>query len=500
MSGVSTLGQAGTDLRETSRGVTQQELENERAQAKSELEEEQWEKTFSREGSQFEIERGLAERDLNIKEWNAVTNRIKNLGGSGPNQPSPSDIKSLGNSAGAAGRGVGETPYKDLETTITEASAGLPQHWDEHSREAYKNAVRQGWDNAQNKHAENVRAAKGLGLQKTRVDLEQARFDQSEDEWDWKTQNDINKNFIDGAKSSANNIKQDVISGLEVEGFTPKFKGLSDVIAEHELAMTRVKGSKKVLSEVTRKQARDIMEAAYKEGLNEVNARLSKRGMDDTIRYHLSQKKALLAKLKFYESKVLEKAGATGPWWGRIPAFQYFLPNDAVAEDFIEGFAIEVASILNDGRPTKEDAAAARAMIPDRQDTDVVAAQKMRNMIDLAQITINSIIEGFPVPLMVYIQDDGTFNKKMVQDKALSGVLDNEQKGILRKRAANGDKSAEALLQSLGEGNQAKSQVIKYPNDISPDDSGQQPIYDYTDSTSTTTTTWGKPPKQNNGR
>ena len=139
-------------------------------------------------------------------------------------------------------------------------------------------------------------------------------------------------------------------------------------------------------------------------------------------------------------------------------------------------------------------------MIPDRQDTDVVAAQKMRNMIDLAQITINSIIEGFPVPLMVYIQDDGTFNKKMVQDKALSGVLDNEQKGILRKRAANGDKSAEALLQSLGEGNQAKSQVIKYPNDISPDDSGQQPIYDYTDSTSTTTTTWGKPPKQNNGR
>ena len=359
----------------------------------------------------------------------------------GPKPPALASVMGAGDGVGAAGRGAGEEYHKTREKTVKDAvvlfqGGGIK---DENLIAQYAGAVGSGWDKADDRW-------RGRYLQDRRLQQGADRITQVDRRLDWREEQALNKEYVETANGLAVRIGKEIRASLTVPGYVTEFKGPAEIIAETNEMASEVKGGQEALTEMSLRRAKDVTLAAHADAIAAVNADLSEQGPDATVKYHLAQKQALLLKLKYYEEGVLGQADATGPWWGRIPAFQYILPDDAVAEDFIEGFALEIASVLNDGRPSEQDKNAARAMVPDRQDTAEVAAGKMRNMIALAEITIRAVKNEFPAPMMVYVNKEGEFDLQRAEDQVMGGTLDAEQIRVLKHRANEGDQSAAQLL------------------------------------------------------
>tara|TARA_Y100000593_G_scaffold60539_2_gene112255 strand:- start:431 stop:2833 length:2403 start_codon:yes stop_codon:yes gene_type:complete len=114
-----------------------------------------------------------------------------------------------------------------------------------------------------------------------------------------------------------------------------------------------------------------------------------------------------LARVRQLEDRFLS-AEVQGPIYASVmPIFQFFHPKSAAYDRMVESFRVELAAIINQGRPSDKDAEAVGAIIPKRTDTKIVAADLFESMRDMMKAKRMAILNDFDLPLNEFVTPAG---------------------------------------------------------------------------------------------
>ena len=175
-----------------------------------------------------------------------------------------------------------------------------------------------------------------------------------------------------------------------VETYLDMFNSFKDM-ADIEDVPKRYKSM--VLNEMTKKYD-EAMTQAYKDLRKE-------GGLPDTARMAQAEIRALGEKIDHLE-ELRGGVEVDGVLARFVPDLQLLFPN-SYAYDHIHGaFALEVASVLNRGRPSDKDMIAAEKLIPSRDDTAEVARAKFAILRKMMLSAADSIDKGWPAPVSIF--------------------------------------------------------------------------------------------------
>lgn len=114
-----------------------------------------------------------------------------------------------------------------------------------------------------------------------------------------------------------------------------------------------------------------------------------------------------LARVRQLEDRFLS-AEVQGPIYASVmPIFQFFHPKSAAYDRMVESFRVELAAIINQGRPSDKDAEAVGAIIPRRTDTKIVAADLFESMRDMMKAKRMAVLNDFDLPLNEFVTPAG---------------------------------------------------------------------------------------------
>ena len=108
---------------------------------------------------------------------------------------------------------------------------------------------------------------------------------------------------------------------------------------------------------------------------------------------------------------------------GRLPIFQYFTPDDAQYDALREAFVLDLAAVINAGRPSDKDAEAIGKLIPTRASTEVVAGGIFDTLRQMLLAKKGAIEAEFHLPIWNYVnEEDNSFDVAAYQN-----AVDNKQ-------------------------------------------------------------------------
>jgi hypothetical protein len=191
------------------------------------------------------------------------------------------------------------------------------------------------------------------------------------------------------------------------------------------------------------------LEAAYTAGRVRLMKRLAASGgLSNQARMSLADVAAMNRKADQL-NEMMSKAILSGPIFGRIPALQFFVPDDAVFDGYGEAFALELASVLNRGRPSEKDFEAARKIVPMRRDREGVRAKKLEAIKAMLASRASGIEAQFPPVLTVVGNETDGF--EIVEDKTRR-VAQSEQKAQDAEDEGEGEGEGEPRDVNRGKG------------------------------------------------
>jgi hypothetical protein len=106
----------------------------------------------------------------------------------------------------------------------------------------------------------------------------------------------------------------------------------------------------------------------------------AERGPSNAQTEFIAEARVMASKVEHFEEryKALPFKGPVGSVFGGIS--QYLTPENFIYDDTMEAFALEMASLLNKGRPSEVDFKSAKRMMPLSSDSPKVAAAKFANL------------------------------------------------------------------------------------------------------------------------
>ena len=218
--------------------------------------------------------------------------------------------------------------------------------------------------------------------------------------------------------------------------------------------------SQNLKSGVSLGSVKRIYDAAY---IKAEEKRIASLAKPNAVKMELANLNAGRQKIMNLES-LYARVELKGPILGRLPAWQYFVPNKAAYEKEVSGFAVELAAIINQGRPSDKDAEAVRLLLPLSSDTMHVASELWDNLHRMMEAKKIALEEEFDVPIWSFVKSGengiGNFDldayktavgARTLTTKGVSGMLDQlngTSGGGERRRPATG-KGKEKILKTF---------------------------------------------------
>jgi len=205
---------------------------------------------------------------------------------------------------------------------------------------------------------------------------------------------------------------------------------------------------------------KNIYDSAY---IKAEEKRIASLAKPNAVKMELANLAAGRQKIMNLES-LYAKVELKGPILGRLPAWQYFVPNKAAYEKEVSGFAVELAAIINQGRPSDKDAEAVRLLLPLSSDTMHVASELWDNLHRMMEAKKIALEEEFDVPIWSFVKSGengiGNFDldaykaavvTKTLTTKGVSGMLDqlNGTSGGGERRSPATGKGKEKILKTF---------------------------------------------------
>ena len=287
-------------------------------------------------------------------------------------------------------------------------------------------------------------------------------------QFDDKTKQNIRNRFHSNVSAKVTEIENSIVRNLTLGGDS-EYTSLSDSISDmvEKIARDFGEGAISTIGHADMNGAISLLTAAYDRGMTAANEKLGTRGPGERQKAFIAQKKGLMSKLSDYY-RMVEKSELTGPWFGLLPAFKYISPRSHIADKWIEGFSIEIAKVLNDGRPTQIDAEAVQLMLPNRRDTpgkDGTAYLKFKALMDMTRASIAATEAEFGYSMSVFVDANGNFNAAKAKEAL---ALWKENKTIhpdaiggpfgLKNKANSNDEDEAARAKALLEGYSSSNQ------------------------------------------
>ena len=149
------------------------------------------------------------------------------------------------------------------------------------------------------------------------------------------------------------------------------------------------------------------------------------------------------------KEKLFFKQSLSGPIFGHIPIHQFWAVDEAVWESTRKGWTVELASLINGGRPSDKDAEAVANLIPERSDRKVTAEALFQNLTDMLVAKREAIVDQFGneqefhVPVWDYTKS-GEFDLKgwkaaqkrgIVSESAIRGMVEQINTEFLKNQS-----------------------------------------------------------------
>lgn len=144
------------------------------------------------------------------------------------------------------------------------------------------------------------------------------------------------------------------------------------------------------------------IEKEFNRALTESHQELTKAGgLSNQARMNKADIQALGEKIDHLE-QLRDGTEVSGPLSVLVPTLQLFMPNSFAYDNIQMAFALEVASILNRGRPSDKDMVAAMQLVPSRDDSEAVAKIKFNTLRQMMLNAAGAIDANFPMPMSVF--------------------------------------------------------------------------------------------------
>jgi hypothetical protein len=182
--------------------------------------------------------------------------------------------------------------------------------------------------------------------------------------------------------------------------------GISDIFEEELTKIGQALGADLTSTEM--KQISNFLSAAYQRGRRELITTLRKEGPPASARMAIGEIEAMVGKVSQLE-KMLAESRLLGPIFGRVPSFQLIDMPASVFDDFSSAFGLELASVLNRGRPSDKDFELAARIVPKRYDREDVRARKLQAIRDMLALRAQHIEMEFPPVLTIEGDEDSGF-------------------------------------------------------------------------------------------
>tara|TARA_R100000306_G_scaffold24235_2_gene27426 strand:- start:2744 stop:3661 length:918 start_codon:yes stop_codon:yes gene_type:complete len=221
-------------------------------------------------------------------------------------------------------------------------------------------------------------------------------------------------------KELGDNIYQGTLTSITIGKKAPSFTDLYLPLLADWDQYKEIKGE--VKKGDTRRFFRTL-ETQYNKAITDSYEKLAREGaISDAVLLTVAEIDALAEKIDNFES-FRSGVEVSGPLSRLVPSIQFFHPLGYAYDHIQIAFALDVASILNRGRPSDKDMTAALNLVPSRTDSEEVTKikfEKLRNMMLSAKKAINA---KFPVPMSIFDTGDVDQHNIPIYDFTQAGSM-----------------------------------------------------------------------------
>jgi hypothetical protein len=133
----------------------------------------------------------------------------------------------------------------------------------------------------------------------------------------------------------------------------------------------------------------------------------------------------MMAKIDNME-KYLEDAELKGPLFGKLPLISWLTPSSALYDAVTKAFTLELAAIMNRGRPTEKDALAVKELLPDRDEGEKLRGKK----IAMLKLMVQTKIDNFKDEYKAWdLTGDADRGWQLIEVHDYTGTADPGKKG-----------------------------------------------------------------------